>query len=191
MNYMGDILWWNNRFKNRELRLMNPEEALIEDINLFPKGGKVLELACGDGRNAIFLSEHGYEVLAVDFSTTALERLSYFAKKKGLNIETKLLDLSKDNSFEDLLQFEVIIINHYRLNPSLYLRLMEKLKKKSGVLWVNGFREVPMDNLNIRESDVLREEDFEVLAGYKLINKKMYERGEKKFIRCCYSAMEN
>ena len=135
MEYMGDSEWWNNRFKARKLKSMSQEKILEDDIKYFPKEGKVLDLACGDGRNAIFLSEAGYDVTAVDFSKEALNRLNYFIEGKALNIETKLMDLSKEEIFDGLGQFQIIIINHYRLKSEFYAKLMNHLSD-GGVLWV-------------------------------------------------------
>ncbi|WP_419748357.1 class I SAM-dependent methyltransferase [Clostridium perfringens] len=182
MNYMGDSHWWNERFKLRSLNIMNHEECLEEDIKYLTKIGKALDIACGDGRNSIYLARLGYNVYAVDFSKEALSRLNYFAEKEKLNVETKLLDLSIDDVFISLDKYDLIIINHYRLPPQLYKSLMGCLNT-DGVLWVNGFREIPNDNLNITESDILSEEDFISLNNYKLENKKLYDIGERKFIK--------
>lgn len=185
MNYMGDSDWWNARFKARALSIIAHEKCLEDDIIYFPKKGKILDVGCGDGRNAIYLARLGYEILAVDFSEEALERLSYFAKKESLKIETKLVDLSRDDSLSHLGRFEAIIINHYRLKPQLYMNLMNYIHK-DGVLWINGFNEVANDNPNVTESDLLKESDFASLKSYNLVDKKIYEINQRKFIRCIW-----
>lgn len=182
MKYMGDSEWWNKRFKTRELNVMLNEKCLEEDIKFFNKYGKILDVACGDGRNAIYLARLGYHVLAIDFSEEALNRLNYFTKKENLKIETKLVDLSRDTAFVNLDKFDGVIINHYRLKPQLYSNLMNYIKE-GGVLWVNGFRAIPNDNPNITSADILVEQDFVSLNNYKLENKKLYEVGQRKFVR--------
>ena len=185
MKYMGDSNWWNARFKNRELNVMAHEKCLEDDILYFPKKGQILDIASGDGRNAIYLAKLGYQVLAIDFCEEALKRLSYFSEKQSLKIETKLVDLSKKESFIDLRDFQAIIINHYRLNPPFYTNLMNSLHK-GGILWVNGFSEVPTDHPNITELDILTERDFIFLSNYKLENKKIYTFNQRKFLRCIW-----
>lgn len=182
MKYMGDSKWWNERFKARELNIMRHEKCLEDDIKFFHRDGKILDIACGDGRNLIYLARLGYHVTGIDFSEEALNRLSYFAKNENLKIETKLLDLSNDEVLVNLEKFDGVIINHYRLNPRLYSDLMNYVKE-GGVLWVNGFRDVPTDNPYITESDILIDEDFIFLENYKLENKKSYELGKRKFVR--------
>lgn len=151
----------------------------------FPTKGKILDIACGDGRNAIYLARLGYEVIALDFCEEALNRLNYFIEKESLKIQTKLLDLSKDDSFINLDKVEGIIINHYRLKPKLYSNLMNYINN-DGILWVNGFIQLPTDNPNITELDILRESDFTSLNTYKLENKEIYETNQRKFMRCIW-----
>lgn len=182
MEYMGNSQWWNDRFKARELNIMKHEKILEEDIQCFPKRGKVLDLACGDGRNAIYLGRLGYEVTAIDFCSEALNRLSYFIEKESLQIKTKLLDFSKAEIFIGIERYDVIIINHYRLNPELYSYVMNCLKS-CGVLWVNGFKDIPLDNPSISEFDVFGEDDFKALKSYKLVDEKIYKIGKSTFIR--------
>lgn len=182
MQYMGNCQWWNDKFKSRELKLMRHEKCLEEDIKYFPRKGKILDIACGDGRNSIYLARLGYVVHAIDFSEEALNRLNYFAEKENLNIETQLGDLSENNFLNNLYNYDAIIINHYRLRPELYSILMKHIKE-NGVLWINGFKEIPSDNPNITELDILREEDLIDIENYHLENKKTYSIGERTFIR--------
>lgn len=185
MTYMGNKEWWNKRFKSRKLNIMNHEKGLEEDMIYFPKSGEILDVACGDGRNSIYLAKLGYEVTAIDFSKEALNRLRYFIKKEGLKINTELVDLSKKNTFINSKSFDAIIINHYKLNSELYSSLMNRVNK-NGVLWVNGFREIPKDNPNITDSDIFCKDEFIDLNNYKMEYKKLYEIGDRKFIRCMW-----
>jgi len=182
MKYMGDSDWWNARFRDRELNIMGHEKSLEDDIGFFPKKGPILDIACGDGRNTIYLARLGYEVVAIDFCEEALKRLNYFAEKESLKIKTRLLDLSKEESFTGLNNMEAVVINHYRLKPQFYTNLMNSLNT-GGILWVNGFSEVPADHPNINESDILKESDFIFLDSNKLEHINRYSINQRKFLR--------
>lgn len=182
MEYMGDADWWNKRFGDRELNLMSQEKRLEDDIKIFNPKGKVLDVACGDGRNSIFLAKLGYSVEAIDFSKEALVRLKYFSDREELNIKTSLVDLSIDNPFTNMGIYDYIIINHYRLNPYNYTDLAAHLKE-SGILWVNGFRKEPVDNPHITSKDILVDNDFEYLENCILDSKTEYEKEERAFVR--------
>ena len=182
MEYMGNNKWWDERFKSHNFKIMLHEKCLENDLKFFNKNGKILDIACGDGRNAIYLAQLGYKVTAIDFSKEALNRLNYFANKESLKIETLLSDLSLDNSFDNLGKFDGAIINHYRLKPQLYDKVMEHLTE-DGILWINGFVSLPADNPNITEKDIFNMKDFLSLKKYKLESKKIYKINQNQFIR--------
>lgn len=186
MQYMGNKIWWNKRFKSRKLNVMSYEKYLEEDITYFKPRGKILDIACGDGRNSIYLARLGFEVVAIDFSEEALNRLTYFAKEEKLSIETKLIDLSSVDKLKSFGKFDGIIINHYRIKKEFYDDLMNCLNN-NGILWVNGFREVPINNTNITNDDIFEANEFKILDKYKIVSKKLYEIGDRKFIRGIWS----
>ena len=89
---------WDERYRLRE----RPEEDL--DATPTPlvvatagslKPGTALDLACGAGRNALWLAEHGWDVTAVDGSTAAIEVLRNRASERGLKINATVADLEK------------------------------------------------------------------------------------------------
>jgi SAM-dependent methyltransferase len=65
---------WNERYAAAELVWSaEPNRFLVaETSDLEP--GRALDLACGEGRNAIWLAERGWDVTAVDFSEVAVEK---------------------------------------------------------------------------------------------------------------------
>lgn len=183
MEYMGDAIWWDERFKSRENELMPPETKLKSDLKYFAESNRILDLAYGDGRNAVYLAKLGHEVYAVDFSKEGLNRLKSFARLEGLVIKTKQVDLtSKDKVVKLEVKADAVIINHYRMAKEIYSVLTAWIKN-GGILWVNGFADVPEDNSNIREQDILQDSDFELLKQCILLDKEKYEVGNRKFVR--------
>ena len=109
MEYMGNESYWNKKFENRGGNPLKPEEALVKNIK-YLKSGTVLDLACGDGRNSLFLLQEGFNVTGVDFSIKALERLHKFAARNNYKVNTKKIDLSRADSLDKLEEFDNIII---------------------------------------------------------------------------------
>ena len=60
-------------------------------------GSRALDLGCGEGADAIWLAEHGWTVVGVDISETALERAREAARTRGVadRIEFRQLDLAR------------------------------------------------------------------------------------------------
>jgi 2-polyprenyl-3-methyl-5-hydroxy-6-metoxy-1,4-benzoquinol methylase len=70
----------------------DPDGTLIGEVGgLQP--GRALDLATGDGRNAIWLAAQGWQVTAVDFSSVALERARASARVSGVDIDWVEADL--------------------------------------------------------------------------------------------------
>ena len=87
---------WDDRYKNEDFAYgKEPNDFLREEFTRIPAGGHVLCLAEGEGRNAVFLAEQGYQVTAIDLSEVGLKKAQQLAKEKGVNISTQVADLAK------------------------------------------------------------------------------------------------
>ena len=85
---------WDQRYSADEyIYGKDPNEFLAKAVDNIPKG-KVLCLAEGEGRNAVFLAQHGYEVVAVDSSSVGLEKANKLAQERGVTIQTIVTDLA-------------------------------------------------------------------------------------------------
>jgi len=71
-----------------------PNEFLRERLAAIPAGGDVLCLAEGEGRNAVFLAQQGYRVIAVDQSSIGLRKAERLAAARGVKIDTVVADLA-------------------------------------------------------------------------------------------------
>ena len=55
--------------------------------------GRALDVGCGEGRNAIWLAEHGWGVTGVDFSSVALAKAERLAATRGVSVDWVLADV--------------------------------------------------------------------------------------------------
>ncbi|MFM2434957.1 MAG: hypothetical protein RL063_937 [Pseudomonadota bacterium] len=85
---------WDERYRAEAYAYgKNPNQFLEENYKLIPKG-KVLSLAEGEGRNAVFLAKQGYVVTAVDSSQIGLEKARKLAEENEVSIELIKADLA-------------------------------------------------------------------------------------------------
>jgi SAM-dependent methyltransferase len=70
-----------------------PNEFLREHCSAIRRGGDVLCLAEGEGRNAVFLAQQGFRPVAVDQSAVGLKKAEQLAGERGARIETVVADL--------------------------------------------------------------------------------------------------
>src|SRR5262249_48310814 len=69
-----------------------PNRFLVAEAESLPPG-KALDLACGEGRNAVWLAERGWHVTGVDFSEVAIEKARRLAEARGVDVEWIVEDL--------------------------------------------------------------------------------------------------
>jgi SAM-dependent methyltransferase len=82
---------------------------LLEDwIERIPPG-RALDVACGAGRNALYLAKRGFGVDAVDISAEALDRARESARRSSLVVNWWEQDLDQALVLENLYQLMVII----------------------------------------------------------------------------------
>jgi len=97
--------------------------------------GKVLDLAMGEGRNAVFLAQKGFQVLGLDISDVAIEKAKKLAYDKGVQIETKIADL--DMYVFPMLGFDSIVMAYVKPAPRYYNEIFRALAQGGTVLIEN------------------------------------------------------
>jgi SAM-dependent methyltransferase len=79
---------WDQRYAAHELVWgSEPNRFVEEEFGLLPPRGRALDLACGEGRNAIWLAKLGWVVTAVDYSAVAVDRARQLAAAQHVAIE--------------------------------------------------------------------------------------------------------
>ncbi len=130
-----DKIKWDKKYKETPSLLDNrlPSKKLIQIIKEV-KGKNILDLACGAGKNSIYLAKEGFNVDAFDISEVALQSLN----KKGFNnITTKQIDLEGFIPEKD--SYNLIVKTNY-LDREIIPHLLNALKK-DGILFIETYME--------------------------------------------------
>ena len=114
---------WNQRYAEDCYRKNNPV-TLVEDWLARLPVGRALDVACGAGRNAIFLAQAGYQVDAVDISHEGLKLARQQADNQGLCINWIEQDLEQSYQFDT--DYDLILVMWY-VNLELITRLCDCL----------------------------------------------------------------
>lgn len=109
-----------------------PSGWLVENIELLPSG-RVLDVAMGRGRNAIYLAQLGFEVEGVDVSAEAVSLVEEAARDAGVAISAKVADLEAGYKIEAE-AYDVIICFNY-LQRSLVPDIKNGLKNGGVVVY--------------------------------------------------------
>ncbi len=79
---------WNEMYGSEEYRYgIIPNDFLKDNYDKIAKG-KVLCIGSGEGRNAVFLAEKGFDVTAVDFSINGIKKTQSLAEKRNVKVES-------------------------------------------------------------------------------------------------------
>ena len=121
-----------------ESSVNDPCGWLTGNQHLLPAAsGDALDLACGSGRHAIWLAEHGFRTVAVDRDAAAINALNQEAASRGLLVRTQVVDLENGQSFLEPDSFDLIVVVHYLHRP-LFPSLVSALRP-GGVLVYETF----------------------------------------------------
>ncbi len=77
-----DAREWDRRYDQAELVWSATPNMWVEEVTRDLPPGRVLDLAAGEGRNALWLAERGWRATAVDFSRVALDRAAGLAVER-------------------------------------------------------------------------------------------------------------
>lgn len=161
---------WDTRYATTEYVYgTQPNDFLKSSLQYLPKvpNAKILCLAEGEGRNAVYLAEHGFDVYAVDSSVVGLAKAQKLAQLRGVEITTQVADLADFELGEN--QWDGIVSIFCHLPSPLRQRLHQKVNlalKPQGVFILEAYRPDQLDfgtggppNANLMmDMNTLREE---------------------------------
>ncbi|MCW8983617.1 MAG: class I SAM-dependent methyltransferase [Gammaproteobacteria bacterium] len=103
---------WDERYSGHEYAYgKEPNDFLVKMQHYIP-AGRVLCLAEGEGRNAVYLAKLGYEVTAVDSSTVGIDKTQRLADENGVIVKSIIADLAEFDIGERQWEGIVSIFGH-------------------------------------------------------------------------------
>ena len=90
-----DATFWNERYSGTELVWTDKPNMFVERETRELAPGTVLDLACGEGRNAIWLAERGWKATGADFSSSGLKKGGALAAQRGVEVAFIEADATK------------------------------------------------------------------------------------------------
>ena len=110
-----DSLAWNERYGAEDFVWTTaPNQFLVREVGPLP-AGRALDVACGEGRNAVWLAQQGWKSVGVDFSSTGLTKAKRLAESLGIGVEWLVADIRAWQP--EPLAFDLVVLAYVHLPP--------------------------------------------------------------------------
>lgn len=189
--------FWNDRYTESEFAYgKEPNQFLKEHIHLFPKG-KVLFVAEGEGRNAVFAAKNGLQVYAFDYSDSGQKKAMVLASENNVVIDYEVSDVLQlsyeKNSFDAI----VFIFAHFPsdIRKKAHEELLSLVKPNGKIVFEAFSKEQlkytsggPKESAMLFYEEEVRKEFVNVTFDFLksqlvMLNEGPYHQGEGKVIR--------
>ncbi len=189
--------FWNERYAEHEFAYgKEPNQFLKEHIHLLPKG-KVLFVAEGEGRNAVFAAKNGLQVYAFDYSDSGRNKAKDLASENNVVIDYEVSDVLQlsyeKNSFDAI----VFIFAHFPsdIRKKAHEELLSLVKPNGKIVFEAFSKEQlkytsggPKESAMLFSEDEVRKEFVNVTFDFLktqlvMLNEGPYHQGEGKVIR--------
>lgn len=117
----------------------DPYPGLRDFFKNYDTDLKILDIGCGQGRDAIYLGRLGYQVIGIDISTVGINQLNEKTSQLGLKVQGKVKDVF---NFEITHDYDVLLLDsflHFYKNDikkeTDFVKRLAKELKKGGILF--------------------------------------------------------
>ncbi len=114
---------WNERYGAKPLVWSaSANELLVREVQgLTP--GSALDVGCGEGRNAIWLAEQGWDVTAIDFAATGIDKARAIAERKNVDVNWVVGDIET----AQLASFSLVIVLYIHTSATERARWLPRM----------------------------------------------------------------
>jgi SAM-dependent methyltransferase len=115
---------WDRRYAAVEnLWSAKPNRFLVAEVAAL-EPGRALDLACGEGQNAIWLAERGWSVRGVDYSSVAIAKARARAEREGVDVDFVEDDLLRHELEADV--YDLVLLLYLHLPPEEHRSVLRR-----------------------------------------------------------------
>lgn len=189
--------FWNERYLEKEFVYgTKPNLFLEEQLNKFPVG-KIIFPCEGEGRNAVFAAQNGWQAEAFDLSEEGFKKALKLAQQNHVSISYKIADAFTVEYPKESFDVAALIFAHFP--PSMRKTIHQKIVswlKPGGVLILEAFNPLQINNTSggpkepsMLYTEEMLKEDFKPLKTQLLslqkitLNEGKYHQGIADVVR--------
>ena len=170
--------FWDERYRNATGFNKEPNKLLVQVTSKLTPG-VALDLAMGQGRNALYLAEEGWSVTGVDFSAEATRQAQEQADERELELEIVQQDI---NTFDfGVAKYDLVTMLYATDNLDWIARSQRSLKR--GGLFVYEFFQTDGEGLDSARLAALFRDGFEILRNEVIRGTPDWSRNEATLLQ--------
>jgi ubiquinone/menaquinone biosynthesis C-methylase UbiE len=189
--------FWNERYTESNFAYgKESNQFLKENVHFLPKG-KVLFVAEGEGRNAVFAAKNGFQVSAFDYSESGKQKALALAQDHDVTIDYLVSDVLALPYEKESFDAMVLIFAHFpaEIRKEAHSKLLELLKPGGKILFeAFGKEQLNYTSGGPKDIDMLFSEEevkkefpnvpFDILSTEKiLLDEGLFHQGEGIVVR--------
>ena len=128
--------YWDKHYAEKVFADGKAPNAFLSEMLGRLEPGRVLDIAMGEGANAVYLAQKGFQVQGFDISKIALDRAKTLARDTGVTIEAQSADL--DLYLFGIMEYESIVMTRFRPTVSRYYSNIISALKQGGTLLIES-----------------------------------------------------
>lgn len=177
------VQYWNEMYRNLTGPVTfsggQPTAETVEAAKHLCPGARVIDIGCGDGREALFLAESGFAVTAHDISPVAIDKVKQFACERGVQVEASVQDIRH----LILIDYYDLIVCHgclHLIEREYWLPLLHQIQQHThigGYNAVGAFTDTlpaPDDQQGHYIGLLTEGELFELYDGWEIISQRAF-----------------
>jgi len=133
--------FYNDLYRKKKNLYGTRPSPFVTQIPRIMKGGRVLDIGAGQGRNSLYLAGNGFDVTATDISADGIENIKEVSTKWGIHVNTQVLDVVEADldGFYDVIICSYMMHHLSRTNALSLIAKMERHTNKSGLNIIAAF----------------------------------------------------
>jgi SAM-dependent methyltransferase len=128
--------YWNEIYEQHLYRNSKAPLQFLQDMLPRLRAGKTLDIAMGEGVNAAYLAQKGFQVKGFDISTTAVDHAKSLAQSTGMSIEANRADL--DLFMFGMMEYDTIVMTYFKPPVIRYYNEIIRALKMGGTLLIES-----------------------------------------------------
>ncbi|RVW01327.1 class I SAM-dependent methyltransferase [Rhodococcus xishaensis] len=126
-----DAREWDERYSQTDMAWGAPPNPVVVEFVTSLPAGRALDLACGEGRHALWLATRGWQTTGVDFSSVAVARALQIAAQAPRSVRERLSyavdDVTTTIALDGRVKYDLILMLHVHVEPARHRALVSRI----------------------------------------------------------------